>query len=88
MALRMIRSVAIALVMLGGCAAPVVTGASRQAVTIKYDPLPHSRQDVIARAAEQCGAMGGGAPRYVSTSQDGPIGWRYDTFACDGAVSP
>lgn len=88
MVARMSRSVALALLLLGGCAGPVVTGASPQAVTVKYDPLPHSRQDVVAEAARQCAAMGGGAPRYVSTSQDGPIGWRYDTFACDGEVSP
>lgn len=61
---------------------PVVTGASADHVTMKYDPGLTGRAEVKAEAAAYCRERGFRDAIFVSDSQQTPLSIRYDTFRC------
>ena len=71
------------LTLLAGCSTPAVTGASADSVTLRYDDLLYSAEEIQARAAEYCQSQGHASARFVSRSRDAPLGHRYDVFACE-----
>lgn len=68
---------------LAACSTPVTTGASPDSITLRYDPALYSRDEMQAKAAEHCRQQGRRDARFVSSSKDAPLGFRYDVFACD-----
>jgi hypothetical protein len=82
MTMRM-RLVVVLAFALAGCETGVVTGSSREAVIIKYDPALSKRDGKIQQMADkECAAYGMKA-RYVSTNELAPMAMRHDRFACE-----
>jgi hypothetical protein len=42
------------LLLLSGCLGPAVTGASRDTVVVRYNPIAHSQFDIQAKADAEC----------------------------------
>lgn len=83
----MLRALTIAAVLLAAaCTRPAVTASGPDSVTIRYDPALYGRQEISARARQQCAAFGKAEARFVTSSAASPIpgGFRYDTYACEG----
>ena len=76
-------AVVLALV-LAGCTEPAITSASRDSVTLRYEPILFSREQAQAQATEQCQTYYGDTSGavFISSSDQGPIGYRFDTFNC------
>lgn len=76
----------IATLVLGGCTTPAITAAGGGNVTVRYDSILYTREEITARAAEQCRALDAASTgaRFLSSSTEGPLfGFRYDVFACE-----
>lgn len=78
--MRAIAFAALALV-LAGCETPAVTGVSRDAVVIRYDPTLYNEADVQPQADAECGRFGKKA-RFAGHDQKPIIQWRHARFDC------
>ena len=71
------------LLLMTGCTTRLVTGYSSDAVTIRYDPILYSLEEVTEKAAEMCGRYG----KTAKLTRDEPeaplgLGFWYASFDC------